>query len=556
MRFKVPKRQPESFKASSLYLAGQVRGLSPDRVEFVEGRNLYTTDPRAAAAVMEATAAKSRRCKTPAYHFIITFDPKDAEAGRVTEEVKRDVAGKVLDDMGLGEHQALVYSHKDTDHPHLHFLVNRIHPTRHKAYSRHRDGTRLAEIVQTRAKELGLNVLRNREYGREHEIDNEPTPTDAEYWQAKREDREARMRFGKGRIVGLRALLRDDFWQASSWKDLTQRLNDKGLTLEMKGRGLIITDGEGYAKLSEMGKGVRRDRLQARFEQTYGNFLIERARELAQRREDPSGVDTEGMTPAEKRTVERLMNDDALPPRQDPVERLDQLDMDYRYWSEIDAAYRRGRNRIDYAKRQETYFEERERTNTEWFRRRTVSLLRILDGVYRDPYAAKSTWDILERTHGEAEAERMVKENPLVLGEARGTRIGEWRDAERQEAKRLSRYLGARRRKWREAKTDLERTRVQLERARERKSRAIHDYRMLQGVAGTPDELRKIMIRKIAARSRALDRVTEQAIRRSRFADERKEQLHRAYLRAKERSLERQRKRERQKALGLEIDID
>ena len=87
MRFKVPRRQPESFRASALYLAGEIKGLSPDRVEFVEVRNLFTDNARGASAVMEATAAKSVRCKQPAYHFMITFDPKDAAAGKVTPEL-------------------------------------------------------------------------------------------------------------------------------------------------------------------------------------------------------------------------------------------------------------------------------------------------------------------------------------------------------------------------------------------------------------------------------------------------------------------------------------
>jgi len=275
MRFKVPNRQPESFKASSLYLAGQVKGLSPDRVEFVQGHNLYTTDPRAAAAVMDATAAQNHRCKTPAYHFIITFDPKDAEAGKVSKEVKRDLARKVIDDMGLSEHQALVYSHQDTDHPHLHFLVNRIHPSRHKAYNRHRDGTRLAGIVQERARELGLNVLRNREYVREKglEADLGPEPSDAEFWKAKREDRAAQRPFDKEAIRGLRDHLKPDFHEAGSWEELTQRLNAKGITMERKGQGLVLTDGDRFAKLSDMGKGVRFHTLEDRFGEEYDAFL-------------------------------------------------------------------------------------------------------------------------------------------------------------------------------------------------------------------------------------------------------------------------------------------
>jgi hypothetical protein len=108
----------------------------------------------------------------------------------------------------------------------------------------------------------------------------------------------------------------------------------------------------------------------------------------------------------------------------------------------VEAAYRQAENRITYARRQESYYRDREKTDTEWFQRRTVSLLRILDKVYGDPYAAKSAWDVLEKKHGVAEAEKLVRDNPHVLGKVRGLRIGDKRDAARAEAKRMSQYLG------------------------------------------------------------------------------------------------------------------
>ncbi|MET4103955.1 hypothetical protein ABIE58_003403 [Roseovarius sp. MBR-78] len=556
MRFKVPKRQPESFKASSLYLAGQVKGLSPDRVEFVEGHNLYTTDPRAAAAVMDATAAQNHRCKTPAYHFIITFDPKDAEAGKVTQEVKRDLARKVLDDMGLSEHQALVYSHQDTDHPHLHFLVNRIHPSRHKAYNRHRDGTRLAGIVQERARELGLNVLRNREYVREKglEADLGPEPSDAEFWKAKREDRAAQRPFDKDAVRALRDHLKPDFHEAGSWEELTQRLNAKGITMERKGQGLVLTDGDRFAKLSDMGKGVRFHTLEDRFGEEYDAFLIRRAAELKRdRTKGADATDADELSPEEKRTLDGMRESEPL--HENAINALDAADMDYRYWAEVEAAYRQAENRITYARRQESYYRDREKTDTEWFQRRTVSLLRILDKVYGDPYAAKSAWDVLEKKHGVAEAEKLVRDNPHVLGKVRGLRIGDKRDAARAEAKRMSQYLGERRRKWRESRNRLEHTRSQIERARQRTRVAVRDFEMLQHAAGSRQDLKRIMLQKVKLRALALSRVSEKAIRQSRLSDARKEQLDKAYRRMKERQRARSRERERGDAFGLDLDM-
>lgn len=177
MRFKVPKQQPESFGASALSLSGEIKGLSPDRLEFVEVRNLFTHNARAASAVMDATASKSVRCMQPTYHFIVTFDPKNEAVGEIIPELKRKIAGQVIERMGLSEHQLMVYSHKDTDRPHMHFQMNRIHSQKHIACDRHQDGKRLTGIVKELAQEHEFNILRNREYKRQLGRDRDMSPS-------------------------------------------------------------------------------------------------------------------------------------------------------------------------------------------------------------------------------------------------------------------------------------------------------------------------------------------------------------------------------------------
>jgi len=562
MRFKVPQRQPESFRASALYLAGRVKGLSPDRVEFVERRNLHTDDPRAAAAVMDATAQKSARCKQPAYHFIITFDPRDAAAGKVTPEVKRRVAREVIERMGLTEHQLLVYSHKDTDHPHLHFLVNRIQPTQHVAFNRHQDGRKLTGIVQELALELGLNVLRNRDH--ERQLDREvvedfgPSVSDAEYWRARREEREAQLPFGKDAVADLRRRLKDDFIRARDWDDLAGRLAAKGITLERKGQGLILTDGERFAKLSEMGKGVRFLVLEQRFGESFDDHMARQAARVAQRdrNRDAAVPDTAGMAPADRRTVQGMFDEEPdRDPAENAVRRLDEADMDFRYWSQIEASYRTAAGKVRYAERQQSFSEKQVHRDEAWLGKRSQSLNDILGKVYRDAAKARALWDELEQKFGIRDAERMIEKDPFILGAVRGIRLGDTRTAERQEAKRYYRYIVERRRRWRDAQNRLEHTRAEIERARQRVKLAVRDYEMLQQIAGTPQVLREVVLEKMKARARALARVTERAIERSRLSDERREQLHRAWRLAKERRLERERKRERGRAFGLDLDL-
>src|SRR6056297_2907184 len=295
MRFKIPAKQPAAFKSSALYLAGRTKGLSPDRVDWMEARNLETDDPQAAAAVMDATAAQNVRCKKPVYHFVLSFDPKDAKRGKVPPEVMREIADEAVDRLGLKEHQMLIYAHKDTDHPHMHFLVNRIHPRTGKAFDRHNDGRKLASLCRDIARERGLNIPRDRERIREKErvddFDLEETlkaeaqkpqrVPEGEYWQAKRDERTPEVAMDKAEVKSLREKIQGHFYNASDWNDLTARLGAQGVYLHRKGQGIVLAQGERFAKLSQMGKGVRLKELEDRFGERFDAFTARRVQELA-----------------------------------------------------------------------------------------------------------------------------------------------------------------------------------------------------------------------------------------------------------------------------------
>ncbi|GAB4199161.1 MAG: hypothetical protein Tsb002_34480 [Wenzhouxiangellaceae bacterium] len=295
MRFKIPAKQPASFKSSALYLAGRSKGQSPERVAWMEARNLETTDPKAAAAVMEATAAQNVRCKKPVYHFVLSFDPKDAKRGKVSPEAMREIAGEAIERLELNEYQTLIYAHKDTKHPHMHFLVNRIHPVTGKALSRHNDGRNLTRLCREIAHERGLNVPLDRERIREQErVDDfdllerlkaQPEPEhipEGEYWQARREERVPQAPMDKAAVKDLRERVSGHFYNATDWQDLTARLGAQSVYLQRKGQGLVLAKGDRYAKLSQMGKGVRLSALEERFHERFETFTAKRLHDLAE----------------------------------------------------------------------------------------------------------------------------------------------------------------------------------------------------------------------------------------------------------------------------------
>src|SRR6266550_7988196 len=114
----------KSFRVLARYLSEGRTGVAQNRVGWVASRNLPTDDPELAARIMRATAGQNVRVKEPVYHLALSFDPGDA----VDRAAMERVADRVLETLGLQEHQVLIVAHADRKHAHMHLMVNRVHP--------------------------------------------------------------------------------------------------------------------------------------------------------------------------------------------------------------------------------------------------------------------------------------------------------------------------------------------------------------------------------------------------------------------------------------------
>ena len=105
------------------------------RVAWSETRNVAAEDPRQAARVMAATASRSEELKQlagvkaggralekPVCHYSLSWG-KDEKPN--LQEMGRAVA-ESLEKMGLADRQAVMIAHRDTEHPHVHVVVNRV----------------------------------------------------------------------------------------------------------------------------------------------------------------------------------------------------------------------------------------------------------------------------------------------------------------------------------------------------------------------------------------------------------------------------------------------
>jgi len=233
----------KGFLGLARYLEHGEAGEHRDRVLWVESRNLPTEDPETAARLMAAHARESVRTQRPVYHFVIAFDPGDP----VDRESMRRVADAVLRKLGLEEHQVLIVAHNDTEHPHMHLVVNRVHPKRHVAWENSWDWPKIEQELRVQEVELGMRRVpghHGRVPGRE------PAPALA------RGDA-AFLRFVQERAGPVLA-------GAQSWAEVEQGLAAVGLRVRVKGGGLTIHDGRQEVKASDVDRAFSRGKMEQR----------------------------------------------------------------------------------------------------------------------------------------------------------------------------------------------------------------------------------------------------------------------------------------------------
>ena len=132
-----------SFKGAALYYLhdrrqnGEAERLTAERVAWAHVCNLPTDDPERAWRMMAHTAmaqsalkaaagvkATGRKLAKPCAAFSLSWHPSE-------QPTREDMLAAALDSLkalGVADHQAIIVAHQDADHPHVHIILNRIHP--------------------------------------------------------------------------------------------------------------------------------------------------------------------------------------------------------------------------------------------------------------------------------------------------------------------------------------------------------------------------------------------------------------------------------------------
>ena len=259
---KIPKPRKDgrsSFKDLINYCLG-VTGHSQGAVLYAGKQNI--NDFKTAAVEMESLAIESVRCKTPAFHFILSWRSNESP----TSEQVDEAVNIALTELNLQDCQAVWGLQSDTDNLHVHVAVNRVSPETFKAIKPAGGFSKKAleraarkieiaqgwEIERTGHYEVNSSgdILYKKEFSKP-EISQ--TARDIEAYTGE----ESFERIAKHELAEI-------LESARSWDELHQNLASKGFELERKGNGAVLKQGEKAVKLSQVSRNSSFSKLERR----------------------------------------------------------------------------------------------------------------------------------------------------------------------------------------------------------------------------------------------------------------------------------------------------
>ena len=126
-----------SFYHAWRYYCHDKKAQTTDRVAAVSMVNLNATDTYGAMREMTRTfqqagalkrkagiSPRGRKGKKPVLHWSLSWPPDE----KVTHAQMIAAAKQCIEAMGYKGHQALLVIHNDEPHPHIHIILNRVHP--------------------------------------------------------------------------------------------------------------------------------------------------------------------------------------------------------------------------------------------------------------------------------------------------------------------------------------------------------------------------------------------------------------------------------------------
>lgn len=237
----VDKREgTSSFTRLVEYLTDDM-GVS-ERVQRVQTSNLcndaaYEIGLRAALLEVALTQERNGRVQDKTYHMVLSFHEQ------LSAQVLDEIEDRACATLGFQDHQRVSVLHGDTEHPHLHIAINRIHPKTHLGHSPSFSKRKLNRLCVQLEREYGLQV------------DPHALTLDAEQVQS---------------VEQLQAYLKahwaDPTRAANDWSAAHAIAREHGVQLQINGAGglTLVQENGQFTKGSAIGREFSRNQLEKR----------------------------------------------------------------------------------------------------------------------------------------------------------------------------------------------------------------------------------------------------------------------------------------------------
>lgn len=185
-----------SFRGVFQYLYYARESRDECRVIWSETRNMMTRCLQKAWKVMAFTvkvqdrlkAAAGRRnsgrkLEKPVFSYSLSWHPEQ----KPSKERMLMAVSRSLQALDLGEHEAMIIAHGDRRHPHVHIVVNRVHPVTGIAAPLRHSKRKLSEFAHLWEREEGKIYCQQREQNRQKRKQGKPgryrDPVIASAWE-------------------------------------------------------------------------------------------------------------------------------------------------------------------------------------------------------------------------------------------------------------------------------------------------------------------------------------------------------------------------------------
>jgi ribosomal protein L22 len=185
--------------------------LDKDHSQLLYAEGVRLKDKESIIQSFVAQQKLNPKIAKPVAHISLDFSVQDKN--RLTDQFMAGMALEYMEKMGYRNSQYIIARHRDTDHPHIHIVINRI-DNNGKRISDQNEKLRNTRVCMELTKKYGLYIASGKENVKEHRL-KEPDKTKYEIYHA----------------------LKSAIPNAKNWKELKSELLQSGITTEFRRDG-------------------------------------------------------------------------------------------------------------------------------------------------------------------------------------------------------------------------------------------------------------------------------------------------------------------------------